>query len=318
MVQKPHARCKLVEPGSPEQRRLCAKPTREAKWAIEMQRQIRREAWAEAHHLKSLDKLRREEREAQRESAVMLDWFRVKRALRHTKNWSDVHIGIVKPHMLRVIPARAGRSPLPRYQIAISDKGGRLFVFQRIRYYSARKTSPGHCAERAAYAIDGAYVEDGKAFIASSIGTTREEILEGTNVLEEVNRTTSSNAKLAFHGIMQSCHLLTPKQQFDLASKYAQDTFGRQGLPYLVVLHPPSEEGDQRNWHVHLMYWLRPMEHLSEGEWKIGRHLRTDLDTPEQFRRLRYLWAEALNHACEKAGLARRYTHLSYAASGLD
>lgn len=223
MVQKPLARCKLVEPGSPEQRKLCAKPTREAKWAIEMQRQIRREAWAEAHHLKSLDKLRREEREAQRESAIMLDWFRVKRALRHTKNWSDLHTGIVKPHMLRVIPARAGRSPLPRYQIAIVDRAGRLFVFQRIRYYSALKTRPGHCAERAAYAIDGAYVEDGKAFIASSIGTTREEILEGTNVLEEVNRATSSNAKLAFHGIMQSCHLLTPQRQFDLASRYAED-----------------------------------------------------------------------------------------------
>ncbi|MEA1619171.1 MobA/MobL family protein [Erythrobacter sp. T5W1-R] len=111
--------------------------------------------------------------------------------------------------------------------------------------------------------------------------------------------------------------MLTPEQQFEAARCYAENTFGRQGLPYLVVLHPPSEDGDQRNWHVHILFSFRPMERIAEGEWEIGRYLRTDLDSPEQFARLRYLWSEQLNHACEQAGVPSRFTHLSYVGAGL-
>jgi hypothetical protein len=117
---------------------------------------------------------------------------------------------------------------------------------------------------------------------------------------------------------MQSVHDLTPEQQFEMAKRYCEYAFGSQNLPHSLALHPPSSEGDQRNWHVHVVFSMRPMVRTGEGEWQIGRFLRTDLDCPEQFARLRSLWAEELNHACSEAGVAKRYTHLSYQAAGVD
>lgn len=118
--------------------------------------------------------------------------------------------------------------------------------------------------------------------------------------------------------IVQLEHGLTPEEQFATLRRYCEDVFGRQGLPYVVVLHPPSEEGDQRNWHAHIMFSFRPVTRTAPYEWEFRQHLRTDLDTPEQFGRLRKLWADHLNFACEKEGLDKRFTHLSYAAAGLD
>lgn len=305
----------MVQPGSQEQRALCARPRGDAHYAILADRELRREAWAERRHIKSVERILREQQEAQREREKVHRSFRVKRQ----KNWEDVTIG-VKAHAARLIlPTQMPGALMPRYSRPVTDTQGRLFVFQRIRYYSAAKTRQGHCRDRANYGMDGAHVfADGTLAVHSNMGETRGEILECVDVVELVNRTAARNAKTFFHGIMQSCHELSPEQQFEMAKAYAEETFGRQGLPYLVCLHPPSAEGDQRNWHVHLFFSFRPVTRIDEGEWEIGRHLRTDLDAPTQFKRLRALWAAELNSACEQAGLERRYTHLSYAAAGID
>lgn len=315
MRTKPRSGCRLVRPGSQEQKALCARPRGDAYYAILADREHRREAWAECRHIKSVERILREQQEAQREREKVHRSFRVKRH----KNWEDVTIG-VKAHAARLIlPTRMPGALMPRYSNPIIDTKGRLFVFQRIRYYSSLKTKQGHCRDRASYGMDGAHVFPGGTLaVDSNMGETRGEILECVDFVELVNRTAARNAKTFFHGIMQSCHELSPEQQFEMAKAYAEETFGGQGLPYLVCLHPPSAEGDQRNWHVHLFFSFRPVTRVNEGEWEIGRHLRTDLDAPTQFKRLRALWAAELNFACEKAGLERRYTHLSYAAAGVD
>lgn len=318
MVEKPHSRCRKVEPGSREQKALCARPRGDTYWAVRADREIRAEAWAEAQHVKSVKRIEREFAEAERERA---NWRRRFRVVRQ-RNWGEETRQQQQRNVMWHVssgPVRHDRlSRLPVYLVPITDKGGRQFVFQRIRYYSAKKTRQGHVRERACYIIDGAHISpNGERCVASNLGVTDGEIIEGFDVLELTNRTAAANAKTAFHGIMQHCHLLTPEQQFEAAKAYAENTFGRQGLPYLVVLHPPSEDGDQRNWHVHILFSFRPMERVAEGEWEIGRHLRTDLDCPEQFARMRHLWSEQLNHACEQAGVPARFTHLSYAASGL-
>lgn len=316
MIEKPHSRCRLVEPGSQEQRALCARPRGDAYLAVLADRAIRREAWAERRHLKMLKDLQREADEAERERKVRRRFFRVKRQ----KAWGEEEKAGLKHHPPRMLfPSRSPRGLMPRYTHPITDKQGRVFVFQRIRYYSAKTTKQGHAKERAEYGMDGAHVfDDGTLAAASNLGDTRGEILEAVDIVELTNRTAAANGKTWCHAIMQSCYLLSPEEQFEAAKNYAEDTFGKQGLPYLVVLHPPSADGDPRNWHVHLYFSFRPVTRVSEGEWEFGRHLRTDLDCPEQFRRLRYLWASELNAACEKAGLDKLYTHLSYAAAGLD
>ncbi len=302
--------------GSPEQRRQCAAPRGDLRYTVMADRQWRREAWAEAQHVKSVERRAREEAEAQREWDRPHRNFKVKKEV----TWGKEKGIRAKRHVLhRVVAIHSAGGALPRYSIALTDTAGRLFVFQRIRYYSARNSKLGRGADAARYAMSGAHILDaGKVCISSNVGDHYDEIVAAMDVAEGVNRTVSIDAKTLFHGIMQSCHDLTPEQQFELACDYAEYVFGRQQLPYLVVLHPPSAEGDQRNWHVHILYSLRPMTKIGEGEWAVGKYLRTDLDTPEQFSRLRFLWAEALNHACEKAGVAKRFTHLSYAAEGVD
>lgn len=318
MVEKPHSRCRPVEPGSREQKALCAPPRGDTYWAVRADREIRAQAWAEAQHVKSVKRIEREFAEAERERK---NWRRRFRVIRQ-RSWGDETRQQQQRNVMRhpsSVPLRHARlSRLPAYSRPITDKDGRHFVFQRIRYYSAKNTRQGHVRERACYIIDGAHIlPNGERCVASNLGVTDGEIITGFDVLELTNRTAAANAKTAFHGIMQHCHLLTPEQQFEAARTYAENTFGHQGLPYLVVLHPPSENGDQRNWHVHILFSFRPMERVAEGDWEIGRHLRTDLDSPKQFARLRYLWSEQLNRACEEAGVPSRFTHLSYAASGL-
>ena len=316
MKLKPKSELECLAVGSLEQRRQCAAPRGDLRYAVLAERQWRREAWAEYQHVKSVKRLERETTEAQREWDRPHRNFKVKREVTWGK---EKGMGVPRHVLHRDAATYSAGGALPRYSNALTDKAGRLFVFQRIRYYSARNSKQGRGADAARYAMKGAHVlGDGRDCISSNVGDTFEEIVAGMDVAEGVNRTVSMDAKTLFHGIMQSCHDLTPEQQFELARDYAEYVFGRQQLPYLVVLHPPSAKGDQRNWHVHILYSLRPMTKIGEGEWAVGKYLRTDLDTSEQFSRLRFLWAEALNHACEEAGVPKRYTHLSYAAAGVD
>lgn len=279
-------------------------------------RQARALGWAEARHVKTVERLNREAAEAQREWDRRHRWFRV----RADVTWNNGKGHAKKAYLAdRPMPLRVGRIPLPRYPVPLRDRQGKLFVFQRIRYYSAKTTKQGRGAEAARYQMDGGHILlDGAPCVASNVGIDFDEIVAAFAQAELINRTAPGCSKTLFSGFMQSCADLTPEVQFAMAKAYAENAFGSQNLPYLVVLHPPSEEGDQRNWHVHILYSLRPMVRTGEGEWQVGRYFRTDLDSPEQFRRLRMLWAEELNVACESAGLPQRYTHLSYAAAGCD
>lgn len=316
MAIAPDPRTDLVELGSARLRQLTRAPSREVRFLIAADRELRRQAWEEAQHVKSVEQRRREEQEAEREREAMFRSFRV----RHHRAWGESRLGARKRKSAWIIqPGKIANIWPSAYQLPFVTREGKHFVFLRVRYYSARDCAPGHCVERAQYFIEGAFeLSDDSFCFSSNLGETEDEILSGIDATEGVNRSPASNTKLMLHMIVQLEHGLTPEEQFAALKRYCEDVFGRQGLPYIVVLHPPSEEGDQRNWHAHIMFSFRPVTRTAPYEWEFGRHLRTDLDTPEQFGRLRKLWADHLNFACEKAGLDKRFTHLSYAAAGLD
>ena len=306
---------KTVRAGSAEQRELTRKPDHALARGLSAYRCIRQDGWEISQHEKQVRRIEREFREAEVERGRRSYWFRVK---------SDVTWGDAKSHRAEragsaIRAARGTKGRLPRYSAALQTKAGKRFVFQRIRYFNAKNSQPGRARELVFYAIDGAHgLEDGSLCVASNMGEHREEIGEAFNQLEIINRAAAKNAKIGFHGIMQSVHELSPQQQFEIAKSYAEDVFGKQDLPYVVVLHEPNPDGDQRNWHVHIVYGLRPMVRTGKGEWETGRFLRTDLDNPAQFKRLRGLWADELNHACERASLTNRYTAKTYQAEGMD
>lgn len=67
MAIAPDQRTELVELGSVRRRQLTRAPSRQVRLLIAADREMRRQAWEEAKHVKSVERLRREEQEAERE-----------------------------------------------------------------------------------------------------------------------------------------------------------------------------------------------------------------------------------------------------------
>lgn len=315
MKIQPDHQLKYVTAGSAECRRLCRKPDLWLKAQIEADRAILRAARAETQHIKSVKRLEREAAALQREREIAGRSFRVR-----ANEWGeDRRAGFKAQSSRRAVRIGTTKGLLPTYGFVVRTSEGLLLPFMRTTYSNAKNSKQGRAKHLVHYGADGAFIlADGRAAFASSVGMTVDETAEAFDQNERVNRSAAKNAKCVHHTIIQSLWELTPEEQFAMAVRYCEQTFGNQDLPYSVALHPPSDEGDQRNWHIHIVYSYRPMVRIDEGEWQIGRFLRTDLDCPEQWTRMRFLLAEELNHSCEKHGIAKRYTHLSYAAAGVD
>jgi hypothetical protein len=306
---------KIQKAGSAECSRLCRKPDAQLKFIIDRERLTLAQIWDVPDHIKSVERLRREEEALQRERQYEWRKFKVHASF-SALNSKAKHRASSSGRAIRVA---SSPSRLPSYSVALRDENGRLFPFMRTSYSNAGTTKAGRGRRLVVYQTDGAHVlDDGSLAVSSNVGDTPEEMAEAFDQIEKVNRSAAKNAKVVHHMIIQSLYELSPGDQFAMAKRYCEQAFARQGLPYVLAMHAPDAEGDQRNWHFHVAFSYRPVERTGEGEWSIDRFLRTDLDTPKGWKELRYLLAEQLNHTCEMHGLAKRYTHLSYAASGLD
>ena len=285
------------------------------KYEIDAERRLLRKMWEEARYIKSVKQKEREAEALRREREREWRYFRVK-----MEEWGSV--GKAKYRVQTSSRAiRPSKLPnlLPAYGFIIRDHEGRLFPFQRTLYSKASATKQGSGRQLVNYGVDGAHVfAGGSLAFESNVGFTREETGDAFEQLELVNRSAAKNAKIVHHMIIQSLYELTPEEQFAMAKRYCKRVFASQGLPYSLAMHAPDPDGDQRNWHFHIAFSYRPMERTTEGEWSFGRFLRTDIDNPEGWKQMRFLLAEELNHSCKLHGLSKRYTHLSYAASGLD
>lgn len=316
MKINPDRKRKYVEAGSTQ----CASLVRASRdpwlrieWQAEQARL--RAAWSEAQHIKSVKRLEREFECRQQARGRGIFWFRTK-----AKNWGEKKIkGYKAGTSSRAIRIGNTRGWMPRYATQLRTTRGLLLPFQRTVYRNAKSSKQGAAKDLVRYGADGAHeFQDGKLAFFSSVGLSVEEAAQAFDELERVNRSAAANAKVVHHMIIQSMHELPPEEQWAMLLRYCDQVFGSQDLPYSVCLHPPSEEGDQRNWHAHVVFSYRPMVRTDEAEWQIGRAIRTDLDCPEQWTRMRFLLSEELNRTAEMHGVDKRYTHLSYAAAGLD
>lgn len=208
--------------------------------------------------------------------------------------------------------------PLPSYPAPIIDRLGRRGVFFQIEYDSPRDNAFGVAARRIGYMFDESHADlvDGKVAFFSSMGQTREEIEAAADVSETASRAARKNAKLGFSAIYQ----LSP--EFDQAErvkalKRLAASFDRRGAPYCMVLHAPSPEGDQRNFHIHVWFSHRPMERIAPYEWAVAEQLRSDLAGPDAMRNLRREWAEILTEVSLAKPSRTVFTALSNAARGL-
>ena len=101
-----------------------------------------------------------------------------------------------------------------------------------------------------------------------------------------------------------------------LARQFAEVVVERFGVVADVALHAPHREGDQRNWHAHILTTTR-----AANENGLGAKTRV-LDSPKtsgaEIEALRELWAAQVNAALERAHVGERVDHRSFARRGLE
>jgi len=105
------------------------------------------------------------------------------------------------------------------------------------------------------------------------------------------------DAQLALNFIAALPHQLTDQQREYIVKDFAREQFSRRGVVADVHIHPPSKEGDERNYHVHMLVSMR--EITPDG---FGKRVFEWDDREKNLARWRDKWAERGAKELEKAG----------------
>ena len=179
----------------------------------------------------------------------------------------------------------------------------------------ARAWRPGEADRHARYILREDALELGEDGWTSNIGSDRTEIVAFWRALEQIERLNRKNANVYISIILPLPHQLSAEQRSDLVDSITAPLAAR-GLPFVAAQHLPDEGGDQRNYHLHLQMSCRPMERIRPFEWDFSAATHAGINSPAGIRMMRRHFVVQMNAALAKAGLTRRYTHLTRAERG--
>lgn len=281
----------------------------------QLERQRRRiEAIADAKIRRALER-----EEAERQRGIDEFWKTLNRKVRIKDEVTRHQPG--QPRKAQTGRSRGRPSPhaLAAYSSPIIDRQGRRGVYMSSTYLSARTSAYGSMRRLSYYVTNPDSLEEvaGERAFFSNMGETRHEIASGMALVEDANRSARANAKIAVTFIVQLPHDVTPKERLTILRLWCEEKLGIHDLPYVAALHKPSQDGDQRNHHGHVVTSFRPAYRIGPYEWRLARGLRTDLDNPAMFEEFRRDFATLMTAVVQVAGIDRVYTHLSHAARGL-
>lgn len=101
-----------------------------------------------------------------------------------------------------------------------------------------------------------------------------------------------------------------------LAAAFAAELVLRYGVAADVAIHAPSRDGDQRNWHAHILTTTRVVE--VDGLLGAKTRVLDDRKTgPAEVEALREMWARSVNQMLAWAGSEARVDHRSHERRGL-
>lgn len=103
---------------------------------------------------------------------------------------------------------------------------------------------------------------------------------------------------------------LDGKQRLDLLREFCGSLVERHGMAVDAAIHSPGKEGDQRNYHAHVLCSTR---RLTAGGFTDKTRELDDFKSGE-VSQWREAWARMTNHHLEKAGLDERIDHRSLEA----
>ncbi|HMK91288.1 MAG TPA: MobQ family relaxase, partial [Methylocystis sp.] len=105
---------------------------------------------------------------------------------------------------------------------------------------------------------------------------------------------------------------LSARARVELVRAFGEALRDRYGVAVDIAIHAPHREGDQRNWHAHVLTTTRKAE--AEGLGAKTRILDDQKTGPAQVKELRAVWAELSNRHLEQEGRDERVDHRSLEA----
>ena len=117
---------------------------------------------------------------------------------------------------------------------------------------------------------------------------------------------------------------LSAEQRITLGRAFSREIADRYNVAVDLAIHAPRPEGDQRNFHAHLLATTREVTPGGMGPLTgvdMQGEARSELGLPpsrQEFRTLRARWAELSNQALREANVEARIDHRSLAAQGID
>ncbi len=119
-------------------------------------------------------------------------------------------------------------------------------------------------------------------------------------------------------------HELSPEGRLKAARAFARDLANRYGAAVDFAIHSPSEHGDIRNYHAHVLMTTRQVRKAGLGEKTLLEHKNARLlangmaTTDMQLRDIRQSWEGIANRQLQREGLDVRIDHRSHAERGLE
>ena len=152
--------------------------------------------------------------------------------------------------------------------------------------------------------------------LVSNISPEPDELAGFFAALEELETHDRSNANVYMSFVVSLPHELSPKARFEVLGEITS-LLAAEGLPYVGVLHAPDPRGDQRNYHAHIMFSLRPCVVEAAGRYSFSVDKLSDLNDETFIYPFRQQVALIFNEAMQREDLNRRFTHLSNKRRGL-
>lgn len=118
-------------------------------------------------------------------------------------------------------------------------------------------------------------------------------------------------------------------QRREAGEMISQEIMRRYGCAVDIAYHQPNREGDERNFHAHILFTTRGFDEDTKDGWSKNKYrdLASDKITvdgenttrgKEEIKSLRAFTADTMNRIAERDNLDVRTEHLSFAARGID
>lgn len=200
---------------------------------------------------------------------------------------------------VKVISRKAGRSATAAIAYRTASKITCLFTGQVFDY-----------SKKKGVVYDEIFLPEGAGAWASD-----REILWNCAELAE-KRKDATTAKEIVLALPSELNL---KQQKELLSKYCKEIAKKDNCAIDAVIHEPNVQGDDRNFHAHLMKTTRTPEAEGFSVQKIASERNQDFaNRQSHLKNQRKLWETFCNAALKEAGCSERVSCESLKNQGID